>query len=184
MNLIISKWEKLLKPSFTLTFSWVFPYLKLLGMKEAVKAGWPPTDINMACYKCSESMVSHGNASVGKIIRISNYLVWVHMGHVGVLELKKYKVQTFSFYRKRKLRPREVKWLANPIMLVIPKLEPEYEHSYKQSMHQLRYHVQLQIRVQWKILYEATFVRVDYFFRSTFSRPLLFARIKSLSFST
>ena len=55
--------------------------------------------------------------------------------------------------------------------------------SNKQSMHQLRYHVQLQIHVWWEILYEATFVRVDYFFRSTFSRPLLFARIKFLSFS-
>ena len=64
-------------------------------------------------------------------------------------------------------------------MLVIPKLEPEYEHSYTQSMHQLRYHVQLQIRVQWKILYEATFVRVDYFL-GPLSQDLFF--LQELSF--
>ena len=47
-------------------------------MREAIEVGWPPTDINKACYKCSESLVSHGTASVRKIIRISKYLVWVH----------------------------------------------------------------------------------------------------------
>ena len=111
-------------------------------------------------------------SSLGSWATVTGYYSW-----------KSIKSKCSHFIEKGNWGPGKWNDLQNPIMLVIPKLEPEYEHSYKQSMHQLRYHVQLQIRVQQKILYEATFVRVDYFFRSTFSRPLLFARIKFLSFS-
>lgn len=75
INLIVFPGQEVVQTIFHSNFLSSFALFQTSpGMRRTIKTGWPAhSDINMACYKCSESLVSHGNASVGKMIRIRNY---------------------------------------------------------------------------------------------------------------
>lgn len=80
------------------------------GMRKAIKAGQPThSDINMAYNKCS-SLVSHGNAPVGKMIEIRDYPVWVNETRSQFIRSGRRSLKSkYSHFLEKKLRPREAK---------------------------------------------------------------------------